>query len=245
LFINKLPDLIHVEPQRSFFFYDWTGEGIRGIFEKSRPNLDEVYSIHLWSHRWWDRNRIDTSYFHAGRLSPEYLRFSKSAYAELARPFLPESMPYSRLRFKLQKIKTVWENGDFASRKYLGKIYRGDCFISLGRGEGWGMGSYEAAWRGKPIIITGLGGVLDYLPENLSYRVSYGLIPVCCEKGGQSYTLDQLWAEPDLAHARQLMRQVFEDQQGAAEKGMQLRDYVTHNFNSALIAQRCLDSLEH
>ena len=122
---------------------------------------------------------------------------------------------------------------------------RGDCFISLGRGEGWGMGSYEAAWWGKPIIITGLGGVLDYLPENLSYHMSYGLIPVCCEKGGQSYTLDQLWAEPDLAHARQLMRQVFEDQQGAAEKGMQLRDYVTHNFNSALIAQRCLDSLEH
>jgi len=57
-------------------------------------------------------------------LSPEYVRFSKSAYAELARPFLPESIPYSRLRFKLQKIKTVWEHGEFTSRKYLGKMYR-------------------------------------------------------------------------------------------------------------------------
>jgi glycosyltransferase involved in cell wall biosynthesis len=57
---------------------------------------------------------------------------------------------------------------------------RGDCFIALGRGEGWGMGSYEAAWWGKPIIITGFGGVLDYLPDNLSYHVNYGLIPVRC-----------------------------------------------------------------
>ena len=46
----------------------------------------------------------------------------------------------------------------------------GDCFVALGRGEGWGMGSYEAAWWGKPIITTGLGGVLDYLPEKLSYQ---------------------------------------------------------------------------
>ena len=118
------PDLIHVEPQRSFFFYDWTGEGIRGIFEKSRPNLDKVYSIHLWSHMWWDRKRIDTSYFHAGRLTPEYVRFSKSAYAELARPFLPESISCGRLQFELQKINAVLENGTFTGRKYLGKIYR-------------------------------------------------------------------------------------------------------------------------
>ena len=115
------PDLIHVEPQRSFFFYDWTGEGIRGIFEKPRLNLDEVYSIHLWSHMWWNRNRIDASYFHAGRLTPEYVRFSKSAYAELARPFLPEGASHNRLNFELQKTNAILENGALACRKYLGK----------------------------------------------------------------------------------------------------------------------------
>ena len=121
---------------------------------------------------------------------------------------------------------------------------RGDCFVSLGRGEGWGMGSYEAAWWGKPIIITGIGGILDYLPDNLSYHVKYGLIPVRCEGGGPSYNAEQRWAEPDLAHARQLMRQVFEDQKGAEKKGLQLREYVKQNFNSALIAKRCIKSLE-
>jgi hypothetical protein len=118
------PDWIHVEPQRSFFFYDWTGKGIRGIFEKPRLNLDEVYSLHLWSHMWWDRNRIDASYFHAGRLTPEYVRFSRSAYAELARPFLPEGASYNRLNFELQKTNAILENGALACRKYLGKMYR-------------------------------------------------------------------------------------------------------------------------
>lgn len=118
------PEWIHIEPQHSFFFYDWTREGISGIFEKSLPKMDNVYSIHLWSHMWWDRKRIDSSYFHAGRLTPEYVRFSKSAYAELARPFLPENISCSRLRFELKKINTAVENGIFTGRKYLGKIYR-------------------------------------------------------------------------------------------------------------------------
>ncbi len=118
------PDWIHVEPQRSFFFYDWTEDGIRGLFEKPWLNLEEVYSIHLWSHMWWERQRVDTSYFHAGRLTPEYVGFSKSAYAELARPFLPEGVLYSSLRFELQRANAILENGALACRKYLAKIYR-------------------------------------------------------------------------------------------------------------------------
>lgn len=120
----------------------------------------------------------------------------------------------------------------------------GDCFISLSHGEGWGLGSYEAAWFGKSIITTGIGGVLDYLPEDFSYHVNYALTPVRCNEHWASYTTDQRWAEPDLTHARQLMRQVFEDRKDAAEKGIQLREYVKNNFSSTRIAGRCLDSLE-
>ena len=118
------PDWIHVEPEPSFFYYDWTKEGIRGIFEQPLTNLDEAYSIHLWSHMWWERQRTDTSYFHADRLTPEYVRFSRSTYAKLARPFLPEGISCSRLRFALQQANAVLENGAFTGRKYLANIYR-------------------------------------------------------------------------------------------------------------------------
>jgi glycosyltransferase involved in cell wall biosynthesis len=32
---------------------------------------------------------------------------------------------------------------------------RGDCFVSLTKGEGWGLGAFEAAAYGRPVVITG------------------------------------------------------------------------------------------
>lgn len=121
---------------------------------------------------------------------------------------------------------------------------RGDCFIALGRGEGWGMGSFEAAWWGKPVITTAIGGVLDYLPPHLSYHVQYDLVPVLCNKHWNSYTADQKWAEPDLAQARQYMRRVYEERQMAALKGEQLRQHVLQHFDPVRVAKRCLAALK-
>lgn len=120
LLSREHPEWIHVEPESSFFYFDWTKEGIRGIFEKPLPDLRQVYSIHLWSHMWWERQRTDTSCFHAGRLTPEYVRFSRSVYAQLARPFLRENVSLGRLKFGLQQAKALGENGAFFCRKYLG-----------------------------------------------------------------------------------------------------------------------------
>jgi len=69
-------------------------------------------------------------------------------------------------------------------------------------------------------------------------------VPVRSNVYWASYTGDQRWAQPDLTHARQLMRQVLEERQGAAEKGMRLSEYVKDHFNSSLIAKKCLNSLE-
>ena len=33
----------------------------------------------------------------------------------------------------------------------------GDCYVSLTHGEGWGMGAFDAATLGKPVLITGWG----------------------------------------------------------------------------------------
>ncbi len=120
---------------------------------------------------------------------------------------------------------------------------RGDCFVALSRGEGWGMGSFEAAWWGKPVITTAIGGVLDYLPGHLSYHVKYHLIPVRCNKHWRSYTPDQKWAEPDLSQARQCLRHVYEEPDKAAQKGVQLREYVHQYFDPVRIARQCLDYL--
>lgn len=115
---------------------------------------------------------------------------------------------------------------------------RGDCYLSLSRAEGWGMGAYEAAWYGKPIIMTAFGGQLDFLPAACSYGVTYDLVPVTPMPGWPEYEPDQLWAEPNQAHAATLMREVFLDRSKAQEKGRKLQDTVQNNFSNAAIVNR-------
>ncbi|WP_148041325.1 glycosyltransferase [Rufibacter immobilis] len=120
---------------------------------------------------------------------------------------------------------------------------RGDCFISFTRGEGWGMGAYEAAWFGKPVAITAYGGALDYLPPHMSYLLDCSLVPVQTAFGQESYSSNQKWANVNLPAARKTMRHIFEQASSAREQGKQLRQHVSSNFSAEAIAARCLRAL--
>ncbi|MBA9076671.1 glycosyltransferase family 4 protein [Rufibacter quisquiliarum] len=120
---------------------------------------------------------------------------------------------------------------------------RGDCFVSLTRGEGWGMGAYEAAWFGKPVIMTAYGGALDYLPEEHAYLVPYELVAVKTSFGQESYSSNQRWAEVEVQKAREVLRDVFENRQKASEKGAKLQRHLQENFSATAIAHRCLQIL--
>ena len=46
---------------------------------------------------------------------------------------------------------------DLKDEEMLKLHQSGDCYISLVRSEGWGLGAFDAAGSGKPVIITGFG----------------------------------------------------------------------------------------
>lgn len=82
----------------------------------------------------------------------------------------------------------------------------GDCLVSLNRGEGFGLTIFDAFNLKKKIITTGFGGQTDFLTNNYSGLVNYKLVPVNgMNSFNKNYTSDQLWAEPDLEHAKYLM----------------------------------------
>jgi glycosyltransferase involved in cell wall biosynthesis len=107
---------------------------------------------------------------------------------------------------------------------------RGDCYVSLCRAEGWGLGAFEAANHGKPVIMTGYGGQRDFLPEALAYLVPYTLVPVRDEMHGAGFSPEQHWARPSLPDAIRLMRHVFENREEAEARGRRLRTFVQHRF---------------
>ncbi len=121
---------------------------------------------------------------------------------------------------------------------------RADCYLSLSHGEGWGLGAFDAATRGKPVVATGFGGPLDYLPPDDAYLVRSRLVPVRNDRGKPSFTDDQQWAEPDTAHAGQLMRHVFTCREEASERGLRLQARILQEFSEQAVVERFLRLIE-
>lgn len=118
---------------------------------------------------------------------------------------------------------------------------RGDCYVSLSHGEGWGFGIYEAAWWGKPIIVEAAGAPLEYLLPGDAYFVDCRPMPVRAPKHETSYTMEQRWAEPDVAQAASLMRAIVDDPSAARARGERIQHHVRTHFSAAGIARRFLE----
>jgi hypothetical protein len=85
----KHPDLVHIEPSRSFYPFMWTREGLHTLLEGCTRDFDGAFSIHLWSHLWWEKRRRDFSDFSGDLITEESVRTVDSTYNLLARRFLP------------------------------------------------------------------------------------------------------------------------------------------------------------
>jgi glycosyltransferase involved in cell wall biosynthesis len=115
-----------------------------------------------------------------------------------------------------------------------------DCYVSLHRSEGLGLTMAEAMSAGKPVIGTGYSGNLTFMDEGNSYLVRHGLtrVPEACEP----YPAGLEWAEPDLDHAAELMRRVYEQPWEARQKGQRARNDIgglhTIDRTAAFIRER-------
>jgi glycosyltransferase involved in cell wall biosynthesis len=114
---------------------------------------------------------------------------------------------------------------------------RGDCFVSLARSEGFGLGVFDAVTYGNPIVTTGYGGQLEYL-GGWPYLVDYRLVPVDNPTGFPSYAPYQHWAEPDVGHGAELLRMVFSDKDAARQSAAALSLDIHEHYSPAAIAER-------
>jgi hypothetical protein len=105
------PEWIHIEPARSFFHFDYYPEGLRNIFRRRVEDLHGIYSMHLWSHCWWDAETRHTARFHGGRLTPAYVRHADTTYAAVSRPFLPPDFGQQDLgTWDCERFRAALEN---------------------------------------------------------------------------------------------------------------------------------------
>jgi len=111
-----------------------------------------------------------------------------------------------------------------------------DCYVSLHRSEGLGLGMAECMALGKPVIATAYSGNLEFTrPEN-SLLVDFERVPLAPE----AYLVwrDQVWAEPSIAHAAQQMRTLADDPALARRIGEAGRQTIVTEYSPRAVGLR-------
>ena len=118
----------------------------------------------------------------------------------------------------------------YISRDHLyGLISAADCYVALHRSEGFGLPIAEAMYLGKPVIATGYSGNMEFMHSENSFPVRYTMKKISSTSG--PYKKGNYWADPDIDHAAEFMKHVFEDRRMAQEVGMKASDYIKNNFS--------------
>lgn len=90
----------------------------------------------------------------------------------------------------------------------------GHTFVTWSRCEGFGLGSYDAACLGKPVIAVNYGGPRDYLGDDVGDArlglIPYRLVPCQPIAGFGWFDDQQKWPEPDDTQALALMRDALQ-----------------------------------
>ena len=110
-----------------------------------------------------------------------------------------------------------------------------DCYVSLHRSEGLGLTMAEAMALGKPVVATGWSGNLEFMSEDTAYLVRSEMTTLARDHG--PYPAGAEWAEPDLDHAAELMRRVFDDREEAAAVGERARRSIVEDHGTEPTAE--------
>jgi glycosyltransferase involved in cell wall biosynthesis len=116
-----------------------------------------------------------------------------------------------------------------------------DCYVSLHRSEGFGLTMAEAMALGKPVIATGHSANLDFMNVANSLLVRFDMVRL--EQDYPPYPRGSLWADPDLAHAAELMRVVFDDRDRARKLGERGRADVMAYLSPERVGARITERL--
>lgn len=123
-----------------------------------------------------------------------------------------------------------------------GLIDMADCFVSLHRSEGFGLGLAEAMLLGKPVIATRYSGNLDYMNSDNSLLVDYEMVEITEDR--PIYTRGNFWAEPSLSHAAACMREVYEDPDKARARAQRAQPEIQRLLSLSSAGQRMRTRLE-
>lgn len=135
-------------------------------------------------------------------------------------------------------------NDDFTDAQINGLLRRTDCYVSLASTEGWGLGQFDAATFGKPVITTAFGGHLEYFGVNYP-----GLVPFEWESVGETANSPHLeptmrWASPSLEVAADMMRAIVDGTSSILPATGSVAKRLQHDYSPLAVGQLIVSMME-
>lgn len=140
-----------------------------------------------------------------------------------------------------QNLRVTMINKTFTTETQHALIASCDCYVSLHRAEGLGLGMAEAMSLGKPVIATGWSGNTDFMNICNAFLVEYQLKTL--KKSFSVYPMGSIVAEPDIEHAAELMQTVYNSPELRNRIGLRAKRDIHHTLSEKNIGNMIKDRL--
>lgn len=198
---------------------------------RMRPDDFVIYSIFQWQERKMPTGQL-TSYMRAFPRDGEHVLVLKvnADAARVANEALREARRQTGSTARVEIFAEAW------SDQQIDALHeRGDCYLSLHRGEGWCYPLFDAVCRGNAAVATGYSGPLEYLSAEHHELIRYKLAPVT--QRYMFYHPRMNWADPDLDHAAERLQWVFDNRAVAADRAQSASETLRSRYSLESIGE--------
>ena len=134
------------------------------------------YSIFQWTER-KDPISLIKSYWYAFQNNENValvLKTYRSDYSDQEKDAIRMTIKRLKQMAVLDNYPPIYLIPDMLTEDEIRSLHsRGDCYISLDRGEGFGLSPFTAGAYGNPIALTNIGGSLEYAKKDNRIKVVF------------------------------------------------------------------------
>lgn len=119
-----------------------------------------------------------------------------------------------------------------------------DVYISLHRGEGFGLGIAEAMSLGKAVVVTDYSSTTEFCNPTNSIPIPYAIVPVPSGSiDNPCYTYVKRWAEPNADASASALRILYEQPDLRKRLGQAAKVFIREHFSPENFTRSVMDFL--
>ena len=152
--------------------------------------------------------------------------------------------PHNKIEEQITKLSRRYPNlapitliNRDISEKDLSALYQRSSVVVLpSRAEGFCLPAAEAILAGRPVIITGWGGQMEFADLPMVRLIDFDFVPA----ESHLVKFGSVWAEPRIDHLVELMRAAYETPAPDADIALSSRETLLERFSWDAVAERSL-----